>query len=145
MSRGWQAAQDQIDDAIAKIEENQLPSGAFSVAFLSGSEDTAETSKHLHASGHTLEFLALAMTDEELRQPWVVRNVEYLCKLLRRTRPVRSLECGALYHAVRGLRVYRERVFGPYDYFEGMPGAAPAADQAEVAAADTTPEANAGE
>jgi len=117
LTRGWLAAQERIDGAIDTIREYQLPSGAFSTDFFVSKADSAETTRNLHASGHTLEFLALTMDPEELREPWVVRNVAYVCNLLNKTRNVPNLECGALYHAARGLRVYRERVFGPYDYF----------------------------
>ncbi|HEY2760001.1 MAG TPA: hypothetical protein VGI75_04640, partial [Pirellulales bacterium] len=35
-----------------------------------------------------------------------------LCQLLEDNRD-RQLDCGALYHAARGLRLYRNRRFGP--------------------------------
>jgi hypothetical protein len=121
LARGWLAAQQRIDGAIETIREYQLPSGAFSTDFFVSKADSAETTRNLHASGHTLEFLALTLDPEELREPWVVRNVVYVCNLLRRTHSVPNLECGALYHAARGLRVYRERLYGPYDYFHSKP------------------------
>jgi hypothetical protein len=121
LTRGWLAAQQRIDGAVETIKEYQLPSGAFSTDFFASKADSAETTRNLHASGHTLEFLALTLDPEELREPWVVRDVVYVCNLLRRTHAVPNLECGALYHAARGLRIYRERLYGPYDYFNSRP------------------------
>ena len=118
LTRGWLAAQQRIDGAIETIQQHQLPNGAFSTEFFVSKADSAETTRNLHATGHTLEFLALTLDPEELREPWVVQSVVYLCNLLQRTRAVPNLESGALYHAVRGLRVYRQRVFGPHDYFQ---------------------------
>jgi hypothetical protein len=144
LARGWLAAKERTEEAIALVKEYQLPSGALSTDFFVSSLDTTETSKHLYATGHTLEFLALTMDPEELRDPWVVRAVVFLTNLLRRTRNVPNLECGALYHAARGLRVYRERVYGPHDYFlplepvsstAAAPPSDSAAKQPEVAAA----------
>jgi len=121
LTRGWLAAQERIDGAIDTIKEYQLPSGAFSTDFFVSKGESAETTRNLHATGHTLEFLALTMDPEELKEPWIVRSVVYLTNLLHRTRAVPNLECGALYHAARGLRVYRERLYGPYDYFHSKP------------------------
>ena len=56
--------------------------------------------------GQILERLPV----EELRQPWVMRAAACLCDLLEQAEHV-PLECGALYHAIHGLDVYRKRAF----------------------------------
>ena len=71
-----------------------------------------DLAQNLGTTGHILEFLALALTDEQLKEPWVRRAAANLCDLFRRTRNV-PLECGALYHAAHGLVLYRSRMFGP--------------------------------
>jgi hypothetical protein len=111
LTGGWARAQHRIDDAIAAAKANQLPSGAFSIDYFERPANSADISEHLAATGHTLEFLALALDDEELAQPWVTRAAVYLCKLFQKTRQV-DLECGALYHAAHGLVLYRQRRFG---------------------------------
>ena len=65
----------------------------------------------LSTTGHILEFLALAMPQQQLADPWVARATGYLCQLFRQTQDV-ALECGALYHAAHGLVLYRERIYG---------------------------------
>ena len=73
--------------------------------------------ERLGCTGHVLEFVILASTDEELRQPWIRRAAGYLCDLLDKTRTI-DRECGALYHAAHGLVLYRQRLFGPCSYVE---------------------------
>ena len=109
---GWQAAADRIAWAVEVARKNQLPSGAFSIAYFRRPVNSRNLDEHLAATGHTLEFLSLALTTQQLQQPWVQRSVVYLCDLLERTRQL-DLECGALYHAAHGLVLYRQRVWGP--------------------------------
>lgn len=108
----WEAAHKKIQQAIATVKRYQNPNGSFSSNYFIRPSSTPDISAELSTTGHTLEFLALAMTDEELREPWVRRAVERLCKLYRVTEDL-SLECGGLYHATSGLIIYRERIFGP--------------------------------
>lgn len=106
----WKAARERVDWAVETARAYQLPSGAFSIMFFQRPSGSRSIDEHLAATGHTLEFLSIAMTDEQLRQPWVQHAVEYLCDLLDRTREL-DLECGALYHAAHGLVLYRQRVW----------------------------------
>ncbi len=121
---GWLAAKEQIDWAIKMAKENQLPSGAFSVSYFERSTNSVDLAEHLGATGHTLEFLSLALDNDELREPWVTRAAVHLCKLFQKTEQI-DLECGALYHAAHGLVLYRERRFGPRDTL--APGESPGA------------------
>ncbi|BBO35365.1 ADP-ribosylation factor-directed GTPase activating protein isoform b [Lacipirellula parvula] len=109
---GWLAAQQRIDWAVAAARELQLPTGAFSIAFLFRSANSNNLDEHLAATGHTLEFLTFALSKKQLEEPWVQKAVVYMCNLLDRTKHL-DLECGGLYHAVHGLVLYREKVFGP--------------------------------
>jgi hypothetical protein len=58
--------------------------------------------------------LAVTLNDEQLQEPWVTAAVARLCQLLEDNAD-RELDCGALYHAARGLRLFRARRFGPND------------------------------
>jgi hypothetical protein len=109
---GWEAARRRIEWAADQAKANQLPSGAFSIAFFFRPSNSANLDEHLAATGHILEFLAFALPKERLQEPWVEKAVVYLCKLLDRTKGI-DLECGSLYHAAHGLVLYREKVFGP--------------------------------
>jgi hypothetical protein len=108
----WKLADDKIKDSIEKARQFQNPDGALSSNYLQRPGKTTDIAISLGSSGHILEFLTLALNDEELREPWVKKAVLNMCALLKKTQDV-PLECGALYHAAHGLVVYRERVFGP--------------------------------
>lgn len=112
LTGGWEAARRRIDWAVGQAKVNQLPSGAFSIAFFFRPSNSANLDEHLAATGHILEFLAFALPKERLEEPWIERAVVYMCRLLERTRHI-DLECGGLYHAAHGLVLYRDKVFGP--------------------------------
>jgi hypothetical protein len=109
---GWLAAQRRINWAIEQARANQLPSGAFSIAFFQRAANSANLDEHLAATGHILEFLSFALPKDQLNDRWVQRAVAYMCRLLERTKEI-DLECGALYHAAHGLVLYRDKVYGP--------------------------------
>ena len=115
MTGVWQRAERIIQEAIVRALELQNPDGSFSAQYLRRPASSPDMSIVLGSSGHVLEFLAVAMTDEQLRNPQVQLAVQQLCGLFRDTKDL-SLECGALYHAAHGLVLYRERVFGPREY-----------------------------
>jgi hypothetical protein len=123
---GWLATKRRIDWALQAAQENQLPSGAFSILCFYRPMNSASIDEHLASTGHMLEFLSIALPDEQLEAPWVRRGVHYLCDLLERTRHI-DLECGALYHAAHGLVMYRERLYGPRGELARRPPDAPAA------------------
>lgn len=112
---GWLDVQKKIDDSFAKIKEYQNPDGSFSAQFFVRAGKATELSGELHSTGHTLEVLAAGLDDNELREPWMTKAVNHLLDVLDRTKEL-PLECGALYHAARGLMLYRDRMFGARDY-----------------------------
>lgn len=107
----WSTAEQVIASAIENAQRYQNSDGSFSTRYFQGPGSSPDLAQNLGTTGHILEFLALALSDEQLQQPWVRRAVAYLCELFRATRDV-PLECGALYHAAHGLVLYRQRVFG---------------------------------
>lgn len=108
----WEQAELRLAEAIEQAKRLQNPDGSFSTRYLARPSTSPDLAQNLGASGHVLEFLAVSMSPEELREPWVQNAVLYLCDLLERTKDL-PLECGALYHAVHGLVLYRELVYGP--------------------------------
>ncbi len=112
LTGGWKVAEDYIQTAIAKAKDLQQPDGAFSTNYFSRSGNAVDLDIRISTTGHVLEFLMTALADAEIREPWVTRSVVNLAELLEATQDV-DLECGGLYHAVRGLNLYRERRFGP--------------------------------
>lgn len=112
----WAEADKRLRDAIDVTRRMQNPDGSFSTRFFDGRPgSTVDLGQNLMATGHILEFLANALTDEQLREPWVVRAALKLCDILDTTKDL-PLECGSLYHAVHALVLYRERLFGARSY-----------------------------
>jgi hypothetical protein len=111
----WSRADAVIQQAIENTRQYQNPDGSFSTRYFEAPGSSPDLAQNLGTTGHILEFLALALSDQQLKEPWVQQAAANLCELFRRTMEV-PLECGALYHAAHGLVLYRERVFGPRQY-----------------------------
>lgn len=107
----WLQAQEKIQECIKKAHEFQQPDGSFSTNYFERPATSPEIANRIHSTGHTLEFIVLASSDEQLAQPWIARAALQLVELLELTQD-EPLECGALYHAVHGLQMYRNRRFG---------------------------------
>lgn len=112
---GWKMADDFIRNAAETARKHQNPDGSFSSNYFLRPGASPDLSIALSTTGHTLEFLTYALTDEELRQPWVQRAAQRLCEMFHATQDY-PLECGGLYHSVHGLVLYRQRLFGPRSY-----------------------------
>jgi len=121
LTGGWKMADDVINEHVRLAEMYQQPSGAFSVNYFSRPANSRDLSTHMGSTGHTLEFLTFPLTEEQLREPWVIRSVVFLCDVFEKTRRL-DIECGKLYHAAHGLVLYRERLFGKREsYGSGEP------------------------
>ncbi len=88
----------------------QNPDGSFSTAYVSKAENKRELAPRIAGTGHTLEWLALELSDEEIRQQWVQDAASALSVMILENQN-NPLDGGALYHAVHGLYMYRARVF----------------------------------
>ena len=122
----WKQADERIQEAIRIARQYQNEDGSFSTNYFARPGRSPDLAHNLGTTGHTLEFLALAMTDQQLDQPWVRRAVVHMCGLFEKTMHL-PLECGALYHAAHGLSLYRQRTCGPKRYgFESADDGAPA-------------------
>jgi hypothetical protein len=89
----------------------QNPDGCFSTEFFRGPGNAADKQLRINTTGHTLEWLALALSDEEVRQPWV-QNAASALALTILDLQNSPIEGGSLYHATHGLLLYHARVRG---------------------------------
>lgn len=112
LTGGWLKAQQVVGDSVATIKAWQQPDGSFSSSYFQRPSSTPNVAQRLSTTGHTLEFLTLALSDRELQEPWVVKSAVLLCELVQQTREM-PVECGGLYHTAHGLQIYRLRRFGP--------------------------------
>lgn len=130
----WRQADKKIRDAIRAAREYQQPDGSFSTNYFSRAAASPEINTRISTSGHVLEFLMVAVDDDELQKPWITRAVLHLVDCLEKTQNF-PLECGALYHAAHGLMLYRERRWGPLEPLApGQPSESVAAQPADAAA-----------
>ena len=80
----------------------------------------------MNATGHIFEWLSLAMSDEELKEPWMQDAASSLATMFFdiQSKPMKG---GTLYHATHGLLLYYARVYGGdklgvnRPYFPGEP------------------------
>jgi hypothetical protein len=85
--------------------------GSFSTDYFRGPGNARDTQLRLATTGHILEWLALALSDSELREPWIQDAAGALCVMILENR-FKGLDGGAMYHAAHGLGIYRARLFG---------------------------------
>jgi hypothetical protein len=106
----WRLVADRIAEHKAKAKEFRNGDGSFSTSFFRGRGNSPDMKERITTTGHILEWLALAMTEEELRAPWVEDAVFALTKMIFDIQQ-REMEGGALYHAVHGLLLYYARLY----------------------------------
>jgi hypothetical protein len=106
---GWAAAREVLDECLDRARRFQQPDGSFSTHFFERPGTSPDVFARLGATGHAFEVVALALPDERLTEPWVVRAADRLTTLLEQTADL-DVECGALYHAAHGLALYRQRI-----------------------------------
>jgi hypothetical protein len=111
----WSRADERIKQGVHMARQLQNSDGSFSTNYFARGGSSPDLADAIRTTGHTLEFLTIAMTDQQLNEPWVRRAALRLCDVFRKTKQM-PLECGALYHAAHGLVLYRERLFGPRTY-----------------------------
>ncbi|MFM7242589.1 MAG: hypothetical protein ACKO40_00235 [Planctomycetaceae bacterium] len=106
---GWGEAESVLDHHLDRARRFQQPDGSFAVRPFERPGTSPDVFARLSATGHAFEVLAVALDDTRLAEPWVTRAADRLVTLLETTADL-DVECGALYHAVHGLAIYRDRV-----------------------------------
>lgn len=104
----WTRARELIDECIANARQNRGADGKLSCYYFQRPGGSVDVTAELSSSGHVFEFLALALPAEELADPWVELSAQRLCELLELSQSA-DLDCGALYHALNGLKIYQQR------------------------------------
>jgi hypothetical protein len=90
----------------------QNPDGSLSTNFFRGPANASDQQAQIYATGHTVEWLAFSLPDEELTAPWMQEAVNRLALMFMDIQD-KPMEGGALYHATHGLLIYYARVFDP--------------------------------
>ena len=105
-------------DYALRLQNSNGSWGPKMLAAKSASNDPAD---QLRATGRVLEWLAVSLPDERLREPRIVQAVNYLAQLLGNNHyrwnahSLSTREIASLGHALHALAIYDQRVFKPYD------------------------------
>jgi hypothetical protein len=105
----WLKTQQRLESEVNKVRTWQNMDGSLSSHFFERPGTTSDLVQRLSSSGHLFEFAAIASPADKLLDPWMQRAAYRMCELLDLTQST-DLECGSLYHALNGLRVYKERL-----------------------------------
>lgn len=108
----WADAEMVVEMAIEQSRDFQNADGSFSSHYFDRPGWSPDLVAMLGTSGHVFEFLAVAGSEELIREPWVEKAAHAICDVLQRTSHI-DLECGALYHALSGLAIYHQRISKP--------------------------------
>ena len=68
---GYQELRAKLDLYKANARKFQHADGSFSTGYVSKAEDNKELPARIASTGHVLEWLALELSDDELRQSWM--------------------------------------------------------------------------
>ncbi len=107
----WAEAADKIAEQIKKARQYQNSDGSFSSKYMAGPGKTSDLQNRISSSGHVLEWLALALSDAELKEKWVVDAANAVAGMIVDGAD-KDIESGGLYHAAHGLQIYYTRRFG---------------------------------
>ena len=110
----WLLAHEKVNRYVRTARALQNPDGSLSHAYFKQRGHTNDVVARIGSSGHTLEFLMMALPQRDLDQPWVRAAVGRVAGdlLAGRTEPIGGRAVGGMYHAVHALVLYRERTGG---------------------------------
>jgi hypothetical protein len=114
LSGVWFEADQKVQRYVEEARANQNQDGTFSSNYFQGPGYSNDFVKRIGTTGHILEFVCVALPMSRLREEWVHRAATALAKELIENK-ASAAECGALYHAVDGLAVYRTRMWPELD------------------------------
>jgi hypothetical protein len=111
MTGVWKDVADRIALYKRRAREQQNVDGSFSTEYFRDRGSAPDMGQRIATTGHIFEWLALALSDEELKEPWVQGAANALSLMFLENQD-KGIEGGAMYHAVHGLIIYSSRVYG---------------------------------
>ncbi len=106
----WKRAEKYIDDFQIYTLRLQNRDGSFSTDWFKGRADSGDAARKLQTTGHIAEWLTYSLPEEELHGPQMTKAIGFLASLMRK-HARKKWESGPQGHAIRALRLYRERAF----------------------------------
>ncbi len=116
----WKDVAAKIEQYKKRAREVQNADGSFSTDYFKSSANADDPQLRISTTGHIVEWLALALTDDELKAPWMQEAVSRLSRMIL-DMGNEPIDGGALYHAAHGLALYHMRVFGTPPAFLPLP------------------------
>ncbi len=126
----FQRAQTFIRDYHRYTFSLQNSDGSFSTAWFERKATDPSIDRRLRTSGHILEWITFSLSDDELRDPRMVKAVDYVATLLA-ANDNHTWEIGPLGHGLHSLLLYEDRMFKDVVPMKSSPLAE---DQGEAAA-----------
>jgi beta-lactamase regulating signal transducer with metallopeptidase domain len=105
----WLKADEKIRTYIDVAKSQQNPDGTLSSDFFRSSKRKDDFDKRLASSGHLLQFLMHAVSDEQLKEDWIRRAVEATANDIQ-VNGKEYVSCDPLFTATEALTTYLERV-----------------------------------
>ncbi len=105
----WIEAEYKIRRQISTARVQQNSNGMLSSNYFRGREYHRDFNKRMASAGHILEFLMIALPQDEIQERWVRRAIEATARDLLNNRKAEA-KCSPLYHAVNGLNIYLDRM-----------------------------------
>ena len=107
----WRRAQKYVNDYHEYALKLQNPDGSFSTSWFEGRGSSGNPARLLNTTGHVLEWLVFSLPKQRLSDPQVTKAVDFLTNLFLEHRNY-PWSVGPRGHALHGLAIYDERVFG---------------------------------
>ncbi len=111
MTGQWLRAKKFVDAYHDYTFKLQNDDGSFSTNYFNGRGDWGGPDRRLETTGHIVEWLAYSLPKNELRDPRMVKAIDYLASLMLEHKNS-TWEIGPLGHALHALSIYDQRVFG---------------------------------
>ncbi|HVJ69370.1 MAG TPA: hypothetical protein VM510_15400, partial [Caulifigura sp.] len=109
LSGTWLEADQKIQRYVREANAGMNADGSFSAAFFrEPKQHTEDPTDRLKTSGHMLEWLMMAVPQQQLREQWV-RYAVYRVAVDLIQFSNQEIDPGPLYHAVHAITLYRER------------------------------------
>ena len=109
LSGAWIEADQRVARYVAATRQMQNADGTFSEKWYKARGLSPELDRRLKTTGHQLEWLMAAVPQSDLAADWIQSAVRATSQDVIRSAET-SAECGALYHALDALVLYRQRL-----------------------------------
>lgn len=109
LSSYWLEADQKLQRYIEEAKAMQNLDGSFSYDYFFQKSACENFQERLETTGHTLEFLMMALPDDRLNEEWVRKAVSLLANDIIDNKG-EKVNYSALYHAIDGLVIYRNRM-----------------------------------